>query len=68
LATEESISTPRLIGPGCITIASDFANARRSGRLIAPAGLQYDSKQCAAVSCFDHIEEGIKNCDVVMVL
>ncbi|VVM27904.1 Aspartate carbamoyltransferase (EC [uncultured Gammaproteobacteria bacterium] len=40
----------------------------RDIRLIAPAGLQYDSKQCAAVSCFDHIEEGIKNCDVVMVL
>ncbi|CAC9581828.1 Aspartate carbamoyltransferase (EC 2.1.3.2) [uncultured Gammaproteobacteria bacterium] len=37
-------------------------------RLIAPAGLQYDSKQCATVKCFDNIEEGIKNCDVVMVL
>jgi aspartate carbamoyltransferase catalytic subunit len=30
--------------------------------------LQYDSKQCATVKCFDNIEEGIKNCDVVMVL
>ena len=26
-ATCESISTPRFIGPGCITIASGFANA-----------------------------------------
>ena len=30
-ATAESISTPRFIGPGCITIASGFASARRSG-------------------------------------
>ena len=37
-------------------------------RLIAPAGLQYGSEQCTAVKCFDNIEEGIKNCDVVMVL
>ncbi|CAC9437161.1 Aspartate carbamoyltransferase (EC [uncultured Gammaproteobacteria bacterium] len=37
-------------------------------RLISPAGLQYDSKQCMTVKCFDNIEEGIKNCDVVIVL
>lgn len=37
-------------------------------RLIAPAGLQCDSKQCATIKCFDNIEEGIKNCDVVIVL
>src|ERR1017187_10897258 len=30
-ATAESISTPRFIGPGCITIASFFARRRRSG-------------------------------------
>ena len=30
-ATEESISTPRFMGPGCITMASDLAIARRSG-------------------------------------
>ena len=29
-ATDESISMPRLIGPGCITIASDLASASRS--------------------------------------
>jgi hypothetical protein len=30
-ATAESISTPRFIGPGCITMASGFASARISG-------------------------------------
>ena len=30
-ATSESISTPRLIGPGCITIASGLASASFSG-------------------------------------
>ena len=30
-ATAESISTPRFIGPGCITIASGFASASLSG-------------------------------------
>ena len=30
-ATAESISTPRLIGPGCITIASGLASASFSG-------------------------------------
>ena len=30
-ATAESISTPRFIGPGCITIASGLASASRSG-------------------------------------
>src|SRR5690606_18362099 len=29
--TAESISTPRLMGPGCITIASGLASVRRSG-------------------------------------
>ena len=29
-ATEESISTPRFIGPGCITMASGLASASRS--------------------------------------
>src|SRR5262249_45832012 len=29
--TSESISTPRLIGPGCITIASGLARVSRSG-------------------------------------
>ncbi len=29
-ATADSISTPRFIGPGCMTIASGLANARRS--------------------------------------
>ena len=30
-ATAESISTPRLIGPGCITMASGLASASFSG-------------------------------------
>ena len=30
-ATAESISTPRFIGPGCMTIASGFASASFSG-------------------------------------
>ena len=29
-ATEESISTPRFIGPGCITMASGLASASLS--------------------------------------
>lgn len=37
-------------------------------RLIAPIGLQYSSEQCATVKCFDDIEAGLKDCDVVMVL
>jgi aspartate carbamoyltransferase catalytic subunit len=37
-------------------------------RLIAPTGLQYSTEQCAIVKCFNNIEEGIKNCDVVIVL
>jgi aspartate carbamoyltransferase catalytic subunit len=37
-------------------------------RLIAPAGLQYDSDRCASVQCFDDIQAGLKDCDVVMVL
>ncbi|MDG2353899.1 MAG: aspartate carbamoyltransferase catalytic subunit [Gammaproteobacteria bacterium] len=37
-------------------------------RLIAPAGLQYGSDRCASVQCFDNIEAGLKDCDVVMVL
>ena len=37
-------------------------------RLIAPAGLQYGSERCASVECFDDIEAGLKDCDVIMVL
>ena len=37
-------------------------------RLIAPIGLQYSSEQCATVKCFDDIQAGLKDCDVVMVL
>jgi len=37
-------------------------------RLIAPTGLQYGSERCATVKCFDNIEAGLKDCDVVMVL
>ncbi|HIG88877.1 aspartate carbamoyltransferase catalytic subunit [Candidatus Thioglobus sp.] len=37
-------------------------------RLIAPAGLQYGSERCASVECFDNIQTGLKDCDVVMVL
>lgn len=37
-------------------------------RLVAPVGLQYSSARCKTVRCFDNIEEGIKDCDVVMVL
>ncbi|HAU20311.1 MAG TPA: aspartate carbamoyltransferase catalytic subunit, partial [Gammaproteobacteria bacterium] len=37
-------------------------------RLIAPAGLQYGSDRCASVQCFDNIQDGLKDCDVVMVL
>ncbi|WXU00519.1 MAG: Aspartate carbamoyltransferase [Catillopecten margaritatus gill symbiont] len=37
-------------------------------RLIAPQGLQYSSEQQSAVQCFDDIQIGLKNCDVVIVL
>lgn len=37
-------------------------------RLISPKALQYDSQCCPAVKCFDNIEAGIDNCDVVIVL
>ncbi|SFV85733.1 Aspartate carbamoyltransferase [hydrothermal vent metagenome] len=37
-------------------------------RLIAPTGLQYDSEQCNTVKCFDDIETGLKDCDVIMIL
>ena len=37
-------------------------------RLVAPPGLQYSSARCKTVQCFDNIETGIKDCDVVMVL
>ncbi len=37
-------------------------------RLIAPKILQYNSKPCSEVSCFDNIEPGLKDCDVVIVL
>ncbi len=37
-------------------------------RLIAPPGLQHDAKRCSTVNCFDDIQAGIKDCDVVMVL
>ncbi len=40
----------------------------RDIRLIAPAGLQYNSKQCVTLKCLDDIEEGIRDCDVVIVL
>lgn len=36
-------------------------------RLIAPKGLQYDFEH-GAVQCFDDIQIGLKDCDVVMVL
>ncbi len=37
-------------------------------RLIAPAGLQHDLACGGSVTCFDDIERGLKNCDVVIVL
>jgi aspartate carbamoyltransferase catalytic subunit len=37
-------------------------------RLIAPKGLQHDSSRCEAVKCFDKIEDGLKDCDVIIVL
>ncbi len=36
-------------------------------RLIAPQGLQYET-QCANVQCFNCIETGLKDCDVIIVL
>lgn len=36
-------------------------------RLIAPQGLQYE-QQCANVQCFDCMETGLKDCDVIIVL
>ena len=38
-ATAESISTPRFIGPGCITITSPAARRRRSG--VSPNSVKY---------------------------
>lgn len=37
-------------------------------RLIAPEGLQYGSERCDSVKCFDDIQAGLEDCDVVMVL
>lgn len=37
-------------------------------RLIAPEGLQYDSECCGTVRCFDDINIGLKDCDVIIVL
>jgi aspartate carbamoyltransferase catalytic subunit len=37
-------------------------------RLIAPEGLQHDSSRCEAVKCFDNIDIGLKDCDVIIVL
>ncbi|MEO1944837.1 MAG: aspartate carbamoyltransferase catalytic subunit [Candidatus Thioglobus sp.] len=37
-------------------------------RLIAPPPLQYDAEKCVAINCYDNIEEGIEDCDVVMML
>ncbi|RUA04826.1 MAG: aspartate carbamoyltransferase catalytic subunit [Gammaproteobacteria bacterium] len=37
-------------------------------RLIAPEGLQYESKNCDTIKCFTDIETGLKDCDVIMVL
>ena len=37
-------------------------------RLIAPEGLQHNSERCSTVKCFDNIDIGLKDCDVVIVL
>ncbi|MBA5249694.1 MAG: aspartate carbamoyltransferase catalytic subunit [Gammaproteobacteria bacterium] len=37
-------------------------------RLIAPKGLQYDANPCETVQCFDTVQAGLKDCDVVMML
>jgi aspartate carbamoyltransferase catalytic subunit len=37
-------------------------------RLIAPKGLQHDSSRCESVRCFDKIDDGLKDCDVIIVL
>jgi len=37
-------------------------------RLIAPPGLQYEAQRCSTVDCFDDIQAGLKDCDVIMVL
>lgn len=37
-------------------------------RLIAPVGLQYDTEQQKTLERFDNIEQGIKGCDVIIVL
>ncbi|SMN14723.1 Aspartate carbamoyltransferase [uncultured Candidatus Thioglobus sp.] len=37
-------------------------------RLIAPEGLQHDSARCEAVACFNDINKGLKDCDVIIVL
>jgi len=36
--------------------------------LIAPPLLQYDSEECSTINCYDDIEIGLKDCDVVMML
>lgn len=37
-------------------------------RLIAPEGLQHDSSRCETVKCLNNIDEGLKDCDVIIVL
>jgi len=37
-------------------------------RLIAPEGLQHESSRCKSVKCLNNIDEGLKNCDVIIVL
>ena len=44
-ATAESISTPRLIGPGCMTIASGLASASFSGREAEGLGVLAGARQ-----------------------
>lgn len=37
-------------------------------RLIAPEGLQHESSRCKSVKCLNNIDEGLKDCDVIIVL
>jgi aspartate carbamoyltransferase catalytic subunit len=37
-------------------------------RLIAPPPLQYDAQECSSINCYDDIDLGLKDCDVVMML
>ncbi len=37
-------------------------------RLIAPQALQHDSERCSAIECFDDMNTGIKNADVIIML